>query len=153
MKITGIVAVVSMVVVGVALAATASAQAPQPPAVEKGVKTTPLVTSLGAFRQTTNIPIIITGQVVEIEPGGQTGRQRHAVPTYIYILEGTITTNTEGGPIGVAGVQYHTAGQSYSDPVGVWHNYMNNGPTPAKFLQVLVTTPGAPATEKGKADD
>jgi len=152
MKGTRIVAVVVGILAVVFVAAPASAQDPAR-AVEKGVKTTPLVSSLGGFRQVTSIPVIITGQVVEIAPGGQTGRQRNAVPTYIYVLEGTITTNTEGGPVGVGGMQYHTAGQSYSDPIGVWNNYMNNGMTPAKFLQVVVTTPGAPATEKAKADD
>ena len=153
MKGTRIVAMVGIGILAVAsFAAPASAQDPAR-ALEKGVTATPLVSTLGGFRQVTSIPVIITGQVVEIAPGGQTGRQRFAVPTYIYVLEGTITTNTEGGPVGVSGVQYHTAGQSYSDPVGVWNNYMNNGTTPAKFLQVLVTTPGAPATEKAKADD
>src|SRR5438132_1153324 len=111
---------------------------------EKGVKATNLVTSLGPFRQASSIPLVLTGQTVEIEPGGQTGRQRHLVPSYVYVLEGTLVTNTEGGPVGVAGVQYHAAGQSYSDPVGVWHNYSNPGPAPAKYLLQLVGTPGSP---------
>jgi quercetin dioxygenase-like cupin family protein len=153
MKVTRVVAIVVGLLVLATLAAPVQAQAPAPPAVEKGVKATPLVTSLGAFRQATSIPVILTGQVIEIAPGGQTGRQRHSVPSYIYVLEGTLTTNTEGGPIGVAGVQYHTAGQSYSDPVGVWHNYMNNGTAPVKYIQVLVTTPGGEPTEKTKADE
>jgi quercetin dioxygenase-like cupin family protein len=120
---------------------------------EKGVKTSPLVTSLGAFRQVTSIPIIMTGQVVEIAPGGQTGRERTLVPSFLYVLEGTLTTNTEGGPIGVGGVQYHAAGQSYSEPVGLWHNNSNTGQTPVKYLLLLISTPGGAATEKAKADD
>jgi len=123
------------------------------PAVEKGVKTKNLVTSLGGFRGTANIPIVLTGQVVEIEPGGQTGRQRHLVPTYIYVLEGTLVTNSEGGPIGVGGVQYHAAGQSYMDAPGVWHNHSNSGQTPVKYLLLFISTPGGPLTEKGKAED
>src|SRR5205823_5586210 len=99
---------------------TAPAQAQEgPPAQEKGVKTRNLVTSLGGFRGTANIPVVLTGQVVEIEPGGQTGRQRHIVPSYIYVLEGALTTNSEGGPVGVGGVQYHAAGQSYMDAPGI----------------------------------
>jgi quercetin dioxygenase-like cupin family protein len=120
---------------------------------EKGVKTSPLVTSLGPFRQATSIPIVMTGQIVEIAPGGQTGRERTLVPSFLYVLEGTLTTNTEGGPIGVGGVQYHAAGQSYSEPVGLWHNNSNTGQTPVKYLLLLISTPGGAATEKAKADD
>jgi quercetin dioxygenase-like cupin family protein len=131
----------------------AAAQTPGAPAVEKGVKARNLVTSLGGFRGTANVPIVLTGQVVEIAPGGQTGRQRHLVPTYIYVLEGTLVTNSEGGPVGVAGVQYHAAGQSYMDPPGAWHNHSNGGQAPLKYLLLFVSTPGGPLTEKAKADD
>jgi len=129
------------------------AQAPAPVPQEKGVKATNLVTSLGGFRGTANIPVVLTGQVVTIEPGGQTGRQRHNVPSYVYVLEGTLTTNSDGGPIGVSGIQYHAEGQSYMDVPGVWHNYSNTGTTPLKYLLLLISTPGAPTlTEKAGAD-
>lgn len=133
---------------------TPSAQAQDgKPALEKGVKARNLVTSLGDFRGPTNVPIVLTGQIVEIEPGGQTGRQRHMVPSYIYVLEGVLTTNSEGGPIGVAGVQYHTVGQSYMDAVGVWHNHANSGQAPVKYLLLLISTPGGATTQKASADD
>jgi quercetin dioxygenase-like cupin family protein len=131
----------------------APASAQDKAAGEKGVKATSLVTSLGPFRQMTSIPLVLTGQTIEIEPGGQTGRERHMVPSYVYVLEGTLVTNTEGGPVGVAGVQYHTAGQSYSDPVGVWHNYSNPGPGTVKYILLLIGTPGLTPTEKAKADE
>jgi quercetin dioxygenase-like cupin family protein len=148
----------TLVAVAVALAVLAGgwcapAIAQDKAAGEKGVKATNLVTSLGPFRQLTNIPLVLTGQTIEIEPGGQTGRERHMVPSYVYVLEGTLVTNTEGGPIGVSGVQYHAAGQSYSDPVGVWHNYSNPGPGTVKYLLLLIGTPGTTPTEKAKADD
>jgi len=148
----------AFVAVAVALAVAAggwqaSAIAQEKPAGEKGVKATNLVTSLGPFRQATSIPLVLTGQTIEIEPGGQTGRQRHTVPSFVYVLEGTLVTNTEGGPVGVSGVQYHTAGQSYSDPVGIWHNYSNPGPGTVKYLLLLIGTPGATPTEKAKADE
>lgn len=123
------------------------------PALEKGVKARNLVTSLGGFRGTANVPIVLTGQIVEIEPGGQTGRQRHMVPSYLYVLEGTLTTNSEGGPVGVAGAQYHTVGQSYMDALGVWHNHTNTGQAPVKYLLLLISTPGGPTTQKAGADD
>jgi len=122
-------------------------------ALPKGVKEKDLVTSLGTFRGTASVPIVLTGKTVELEPGGQTGRQRHLVPSFIYVLEGTLTTTSEGGPVGVAGVQYHAAGQSYMDVVGVWHNHMNTGRTPVKYLLLLMGTPGGPTTQKAGPDD
>ncbi len=119
----------------------------------KGVTSKNLVTSLGGFRGTGAIPIVLTGQVVTIEPGGQTGRQRFLVPSYVYVLEGTLTTNSEGGPVGVAGAQYHAAGQSYMDAVGVWTNHVNNGQTPVKYLLLLISTPGGATIQKAGADD
>jgi quercetin dioxygenase-like cupin family protein len=145
-----LVAVAAVVAV---VAGGAQAQAPSPPPQEKGLKARNLVTSLGGFRGTANVPIVLTGQVVEIEPGGQTGRQRHLVASYIYVLEGTLTTNSESGPVGVAGVQYHTEGQSYMDAPGVYHNHSNTGPKPVKYLLLLISTPGGATTQKAAADD
>jgi len=143
---------VGLLVTLACLASPATAQTDQVP-VEKGVTTSPLVTSLGPFRQVTSIPIVMTGQVIEIAPGGQTGRERHLVPSFLYVLEGTLTTNTEGGPIGVAGVQYHSAGQSYAEPVGLWHNYSNTSQAPVKYVLLLISTPGGPTSEKAKGDE
>ncbi len=161
MSMKSIVAVIIAVVVFVGGAqaqylgaGTPAAQAQDgKPALEKGVKAKNLVTSLGGFRGVANVPIVLTGQVVEIEPGGQTGRQRHMVPSYIYVIEGTLTTNSEGGPVGVAGVQYHAAGQSYMDAPSVWHNHTNSGQSPVKYLLLLIGTPGGATSEKASADD
>ena len=120
---------------------------------EKDVTATNLVTSLGGFRGATSIPVVITGQVVTIAPGGQTGRQRHTVPSYIYVLEGDLTTNSFGGPVGVNGIQYHTAGQSYMDAPNVWHNHSNTGSAPVKYLLLFLSTPGAPTITQKAGDD
>jgi quercetin dioxygenase-like cupin family protein len=155
-----IVGVAVLVIAGAVLlgalyegAPSAEAQQTAAPPQPKGVTAKNLVTSLGGFRGTANVPIVLTGQIVEIEPGGQTGRQRHMVPSYVYVLEGILTTDSEGGPVGVAGVQYHGAGQSYMDAVGVWHNYSNRGQTPVKYLLLLIGTPGGATTQKAGADD
>lgn len=151
MRATGIAAVVAGVVL-IGLVGSAAAQTPAVPQA-KGVKSTNLITSLGGFREVVSIPVVLTGQTVEIEPGGQTGRQRHTVPTFIYVLEGTLVTNSAGGRVGVAGVQYHAAGQSYSDPPNVWHNHSNPGNTPVKYLLLFMSTPGGEITQKAAADD
>jgi quercetin dioxygenase-like cupin family protein len=153
MRATRIAAVVVAGIAVLGLVGPAAAQ--QAPAVPqpKGVKSSNLITSLGGFREVVSVPVVLTGQTIEIEPGGQTGRQRHTVPTFIYVLEGTLVTNSEGGRVGVAGVQYHAAGQSYSDPANVWHNHSNPGVTPVKYLLLFMSTPGGEITQKAGADD
>ena len=153
MRATGIAAVVVAILAVLGFAGPAAAQAPEAPPQPKGVKSGPIITSLGPFREAVSIPVVLTGQVVELEPGGQTGRQRHNVPTFIYVLEGTLVTNSEGGRVGVAGVQYHAAGQAYSDPVGAWHNHSNPGTAPVKYLLLFLTTPGGEITQKAGTDD
>jgi hypothetical protein len=110
----------------------------------KGVKSRNLVTSLGGFSATVNAPVFVTGATIEIEPGGHTGRQQYRVPTYVYILDGTVTTEYEAGPVGIKGAQYHTAGQSFMDNGGWWHNYFNRGSKPAKILILHIGYPGRP---------
>jgi len=119
----------------------ASAQSDKAP---KGVKTKGLVTSLGGFQDTVSAPILVTGATVEIEPGGQTGREQFRVPTYVYVLEGILTTDYEDGPVGIKGAQYHAAGQSFMDRGGWWHNHMNKTDKPVKYLILHLGYPGQP---------
>jgi quercetin dioxygenase-like cupin family protein len=153
MRTTGIAAVVVAGIAVLGFVGPAAAQAPAPVPQAKGVKSSNLITSLGGFREVVSVPVVLTGQTIEIEPGGQTGRQRHTVPTFIYVLEGTLVTNSEGGRVGVGGVQYHTAGQSYSDPVNTWHNHSNPGQAPVKYLLLFMSTPGGEITQKAGTDD
>ena len=115
------------------------------PAEPKGVTTKGLVTSLGGFSATVNAPIALTGATVALEPGGQTGRQQFRVPTYIYVIEGALTTDYEAGPVGIKGVQYHAAGQSFMDNSGWWHNHANRTNKPVKYLMLHIGYPGQPA--------
>jgi len=125
-----------------------------PPAEPKGVTTKPLIASAGfpPFQATVNTPIVISGATVEIAPGGQTGRQRFAVPTYLYVIDGTLTTEYEAGPDGTRGAQYHGAGQSFVDPGNIWHNHRNGSQKPVKYLLVHIGYPGAPIVQKPEAD-
>ena len=110
----------------------------------KGVKTRGLVTSLGPFKDTVNMPVLVTGATVELEPGGQTGREQFRVPTYVYVLDGILTTDYEDGPAGIKGAQYHAAGQSFMDRGGWWHNHMNKTDKPVKYLILHLGYPDAP---------
>lgn len=110
----------------------------------KGVKTKGLVTSLGGFKDTINMPVVVTGSTVELEPGGQTGREQFRVPTYVYVIEGILTTDYDAGPVGIKGAQYHAAGQSFMDQGGWWHNHMNGTDKPVKYLILHLGYPGHP---------
>jgi quercetin dioxygenase-like cupin family protein len=151
MKRSGFAAIITCLTL-IGLTTPALAQAPAPAPQPKGVKSSTLITSLGGFREVVSVPVVLSGQTVEIEPGGQTGRQRHMVPTFIYVLEGTLVTNSEGGRVGVGGAQYHSVGQSYSDPAGVWHNHSNPGPASVKYLLLFISTPGGDITQKAGED-
>ncbi|MBI4635062.1 MAG: hypothetical protein HY727_01815 [Candidatus Rokubacteria bacterium] len=110
----------------------------------KGVKVKGLVTSLGGFSATVNAPLLVSGGTVDLEPGGQTGRQQFRVPTYIYVIEGVLTTDYEAGPVGMKGVQYHAAGQSFMDNGAWWHSHMNRTDKPVKYLMLHIAYPGRP---------
>lgn len=119
----------------------AAAQSDKAP---KGVATKGLVTSLGGFKDTVNMPVFVTGATVELAPGGQTGREQFRVPTFIYVIEGILTTDYEAGPVGMKGTQYHAAGQSFMDRGGWWHNHMNKTDKPVKYLMLNLGYPGRP---------
>ncbi len=139
-----IAAATSLLMIGLAgLPADAQDQKAAEP---KGVTVKGLVTSLGGFSATVSTPIFVTGATVDLEPGGQTGRQEFRVPTYIYVIEGVLITEYEAGPIGIKGTQYHAAGQSFMDNGGVgwWHNLVNRSNKPVKFLMLHIGYPGRP---------
>lgn len=114
----------------------------------KGVTTKGLVSSLGGFTATANAPVFISGATVDLEAGGQTGRQQFRVPTFVYVIEGVLTTDYEAGPVGIKGIQYHGGGQSFMDAGGWWHNHMNTTDKPVKYLIVHIGYPGAPTVQK-----
>ncbi|MGH7389391.1 MAG: hypothetical protein ACREM3_08005 [Candidatus Rokuibacteriota bacterium] len=110
----------------------------------KGMKTKGLVTSLGGFRATVNAPIAVSGATVDLEPGGQTGRQQFRVPTFVHVIDGVLTTEYEAGPVGMKGTQYHAAGQSFMDNGGWWHNHVNRTGKSVKYLILHLGYPGQP---------
>jgi quercetin dioxygenase-like cupin family protein len=150
MKVS-LAAAASLLVLGLAnLPAEAQAQKPAEP---KGVKVSGLVTSLGGFAATVNTPLFVTGSTVELEPGGQTGKEQFRVPTFIYVLDGVLTTDYEAGPVGIQGAQYHAAGQSFMDNGGWWHNLMNKSNKPVKYLMLHLGYPGRPdPVQKAEAE-
>src|SRR2546428_13893308 len=82
MKLKGTVAVVVglLILVGGAYAQDAK------PAQPTGVKSRGLVGSTGAIASVAvSIPAALSGQVVELAPGGQSGKQKNLAPSFIYV--------------------------------------------------------------------
>ena len=81
----------------------------------------------------------VTALLVEIAPGGQTGRHQHPVTEFAYALEGTLTVAVES-----QGEKVFTPGQGFIEAINTWHNGMNRGTTPVKILAVFVGEQGKP---------
>jgi quercetin dioxygenase-like cupin family protein len=163
MRLKGIVAVVVGLFFLVGGAATAQYSGPGiapaqaqdgKPAQPKGVTSRGLVGSAGAIASiSATAPVALSGRVVELAPGGQTGKQRNLVPSFLYVLDGTLVIDTQGGGTGDSGVQYHGEGQAYSGPVGLWHNVMNTSQQPARYLMLFVAAPGAKTVEQASDEE
>jgi len=81
----------------------------------------------------------VTALVLDIGPGGETGRHMHPYPTFVYMLAGAIDVEMDGGV-----VHSYKAGDSFLEVVNAWHNGKNNGTTPAKVLVVFAGVHGKP---------
>ncbi len=81
----------------------------------------------------------ITALRVGIGPGGETGRHMHLYPAFVYVLEGAIEVEIEGG-----GSHSYKAGDSFVEAINAWHNGRNRGLTPAKLLVVFAGVRGKP---------
>ena len=81
----------------------------------------------------------VTALMLEIGPGGETGRHMHPYPTFVYVLEGAIDVDMDGGR-----AHSYKAGDSFLEVLNTWHNGKNNGTTPAKVLVVFTGVHGKP---------
>jgi quercetin dioxygenase-like cupin family protein len=143
MKHVAILGFASLVLV---TAGSAQQAAPGSDALPKGFKTTPVLKST----QTANNMKIQYGQsgqaevvavIGELEAGGQTARHQHPVPVFVYVLEGTIIVQADGGQ-----PREYTSGKAFMEDVNHWHQAFNKGTTPAKILVVFMGEEGKPTT-------
>jgi len=80
--------------------------------------------------------------IVEHAPGGSNPAHRHNAHAMVYVLEGSVVMQVEGGKEVTL-----TPGQSFYEGPDDVHVVDRNASTtkPAKFLVVLIKTKGAPA--------
>jgi len=79
----------------------------------------------------------IESVLIEIAPGGESGRHMHPVPTYVYVVEGTLTVEMDSGSS-----REYAAGSGFLESVNSWHNGKNLGQAPVKVLVVFVSEEG-----------
>jgi quercetin dioxygenase-like cupin family protein len=77
--------------------------------------------------------------LVEIQPGKESGRHMHPVPTYVYVLEGTMTVEFEDGAR-----QTFKTGSGFLEVVNTVHSAKNLGEVPLRLLVVFVGEEGKP---------
>ncbi|HLD66320.1 MAG TPA: cupin domain-containing protein [Pseudomonas sp.] len=71
----------------------------------------------------------ITGLVIEIAPGGETGWHSHPVPSFGMILEGELEVQLKSGA-----VNRLKAGEALAEVVNTLHNGRNVGSVPVKLV-------------------
>jgi quercetin dioxygenase-like cupin family protein len=71
----------------------------------------------------------VTGMLVEIAPGGETGWHLHPVPSFGMVLQGELEVELKSGA-----TMLLKAGESAAETVNVLHNGRNKGTVPVKLL-------------------
>lgn len=87
----------------------------------------------------------ITGMMVEIAPGGETGWHLHEVPSFGMLLEGELEVTLKDGS-----VKHLKAGDALVEVVNTLHNGRNTGATPAKIVVFYAGAVGKQLTIKEK---
>jgi quercetin dioxygenase-like cupin family protein len=72
-----------------------------------------------------------TAALSTLEPGGTTPRHMHPVPTFIYVVEGTLAVDVDGGVTREA-----KAGEAFMEVVDTWHR--NRNPSSTARVQYLL---------------
>lgn len=79
----------------------------------------------------------VSGSIVTIAPGAQTGWHSHSVPLFVYVLEGTVTID-----YGSKGIRAAGPGSSFIEAMNWPHNATNHGDMPVRILAVYIGEEG-----------
>ncbi len=150
MKMRWVLGIAALVVVGLVAVGVAQQPAGDDQALPKAFKATPVLkTGKTAGGVKFEYPRPAQAEVVsvtgELEPGGRTARHQHPVPVFVYVLEGTLTVQAEGGQ-----PREYKPGQAFMEDINHWHQAFNKGTTPVKILVVFMGEEGKPTTINAK---
>jgi len=85
----------------------------------------------------------VSGLIVEIAPGAQTGWHLHPVPSFAFVLEGELDVEQKNGS-----VKHIKAGEAFAEVVNTLHNGRNVGTVPAKLVVFYAGAVGEKLTVK-----
>jgi quercetin dioxygenase-like cupin family protein len=83
----------------------------------------------------------ITSVIGTIEAGGRTPLHQHPIPVYVYVLEGAVELETEGGE-----PKQYRQGEAYIEALNRNHQLFNRSNAPSKVLVVFIGEQGTPTT-------
>lgn len=83
----------------------------------------------------------ITGLLIEIAPGGETGWHEHPVPSFGIVLQGQLEVTLTSGL-----VKRLKAGEALAEVINTEHNGRNVGGEPVKLVVFYVGAAGQPLT-------
>lgn len=89
----------------------------------------------------------ITGMLIEIAPGGESGWHLHPVSSFGYILEGELEVHLKNGT-----VKHLKAGDAVAEVVNTLHNGRNVGDVPVKMIVFYTGAVGQALTVKDNAN-
>jgi quercetin dioxygenase-like cupin family protein len=120
---------------GALMSIAISALAVEPPV----TKATPLLTKPLAGIDGQEATLL----TVELPPGADSPAHRHNASTFVYVLEGTVVMQVQGGE-----AQTLTVGQTFYESPSDIHTVSRNASktAPAKILVVMIKPVGAPIT-------
>jgi quercetin dioxygenase-like cupin family protein len=85
----------------------------------------------------------ITGMMVEIAPGAETGWHLHAIPSFGMLMEGELEVQLKNGA-----TRRFKSGEALAEVVHMLHNGRNVGVVPVKLIVFYVGTVGQSLSEK-----
>lgn len=83
----------------------------------------------------------VSSEVIELQPGQQTGWRKQRTPTYVYVLSGTWSEEYDAGV-----TKDFAQGTGFMQAQGVWHNGSNKGQDVARVLVVNMGAKGVKDT-------
>jgi quercetin dioxygenase-like cupin family protein len=87
----------------------------------------------------------LTSVIGVIQPNGRTPLHEHPIPTYVYVLEGEVELQTDGGS-----PQRYKAGEAYIESLNKKHQLHNKTGSPARVLVVFMGEEGKATTVAAK---
>ena len=85
----------------------------------------------------------VSGLVIDIAPGGQTGWHLHPVPSFAYVLQGELEVERQDGA-----VKHLKPGDAFAEVVNTPHNGRNVGTVPVKLVVFYAGAVGQKLTIK-----